>query len=73
MKNKMNILILHTNNCPRCRILKDLMDSKNMDYEINQDMSILIDMGYMSAPMLQVGDDFLDFGKAIKYVKEYHK
>ena len=61
---------LFSNNCPKCLILSKKLDDKNLEYEKIEDFQEIIEKGFKSLPILKVGEDYLDFGKAIKYVNE---
>jgi glutaredoxin len=63
-------IILHSNDCPRCKVLETKLKDKGINYKKNNDMNILINLGFMSAPVLQIDDKFMDFSEAIKYVNE---
>lgn len=64
-------IILYSNNCPRCRILESQLKSHQIDFYKEEDITLLVQKGYSSAPMLQVEDKFLDFNQAIQWVGSY--
>ena len=68
MKNK---LILYSTGCPKCNVLIQKLNSANIDYELSQDVGVLIDKGFTSVPVLQVEDDFLDFSAANAWINEH--
>ena len=59
---------LHSNNCPRCIVLKEKLDEKGLEYEIVNNMQELIDLGFKAVPVLEVDGEYMDFGKAIGYL-----
>ena len=65
-------VILHTTNCPKCRVLEQKLNMKNIAFEKNTDIDIelLKSKGFMSAPVLQVGDKFMDFVSANNWILE---
>lgn len=63
-------VVFYSTNCPKCNVLKTKLDQKGVDYETSYDIQPVIDHGFMSAPVLQIGDEWLDFSSAIKRVKE---
>jgi len=63
-------MILYTNQCPKCKILKMKLDDKNIQYEIVNDMNIFVEKGFRSMPHLEVEGSILDFANAIKYVNK---
>lgn len=62
------ITIYTTETCPRCKILKMKLDSKNIEYEENYDIDKLAEMNVMSVPQLVIDDKMMDFGEAISWV-----
>lgn len=64
-------IILHTTNCPKCNILKSKLNSKNISFEENFDVKFLISKGFVSAPVLQVDDEYMDFSKANEWINNY--
>lgn len=63
-------MTLYSNGCPKCKVLKMKLDSKNISYEEVDDFTKVIEKGIMSMPVLQVDDKFLEFADAVKYVNE---
>lgn len=57
----------YSTNCPKCKILKQKLDNKHIQYEEINDANLMIDMGFTEAPMLEV-DNVMSFGEAIKWV-----
>lgn len=66
-ERKNNMVILYSNNCPRCRILKSQLDRKGIKYEVSDDFTKLIEAKIMSAPVLEVNGQLLTFDEAMKY------
>jgi glutaredoxin-related protein len=63
-------VILYSNECPKCKILKLKLEQKNIKYlEIN-DIEIIISKGFMSMPMLQVGEFIMNFIQANTWINE---
>ena len=65
----MNV-ILYTTHCPKCNVLHAKLEEKNIEFTENENVRILIKNGYVSAPMLEVDGEFMDFGAAVKWVNE---
>jgi glutaredoxin len=65
-----NISIYSTSNCPNCRVLKQLLDKKNINYK-EVDMatpSALTELRMngvftMAAPVLQIGNKFYTYNE----------
>lgn len=64
------MIILHTTNCSKCNILKRKLDSKNIQYKENFDIDIdfMKSKGLMSAPILQVDEEYMDFSHANNWI-----
>ena len=59
---------LYTTHCPRCEVLENKLKQKDIGFNVSEEFDRVVERGYRTAPVLQVGDDFLDFGLAIKWV-----
>jgi len=67
------MIVLYTNNCPKCKVLKSKLDSQNIKYDVCEDVNIMISKGFRSMPILQVEGDILLFADAVKWVNEVNK
>lgn len=65
----MNI-ILHTTNCPRCKVLKSKLDQKSINYKINTDVDLMMQKGFTTAPKLEVDGVVYDFKEAVEWIGE---
>jgi len=62
-------IILHTTDCPKCRILEKKLDQNGIKYHKNDDIQAMIDAGFREAPLLQIDEDtFLTFPDAAKWI-----
>lgn len=61
-------VVLYTTHCPRCMVLEKKLDAKNIQYDKVEDVNVMIDKGYMSAPVLEVDGVSLEFGKANDWI-----
>ena len=59
---------LYSTGCPKCRILEQKLDMKNVEYKVVSDEAEMIDKGFMSLPMVDVDGKEMDFGEAIRWV-----
>ena len=64
----MDKITLYTTHCPKCTILEKKLTDKNIKFEIVDDLDIMIKKGFLTAPMLEVNEETLDFGNAVKWV-----
>ena len=61
---------LYTINCPKCIVLEKKLKEKDIQFEIVEDMDIMEQKGFMSAPMLEVDGEIMDFSNAVKWINE---
>ncbi len=61
-------IILYTTNCPKCKVLKQKLDEKNITYTINDSVKEMRSIGITSAPMLSINGKLLNFSEAVKWV-----
>ena len=64
----MDNITLYTTNCPKCQILKEKLDAKNVQYSICEDTQKMLSLGFKSAPMLQINEETLTFSEAVKWI-----
>jgi glutaredoxin len=69
MEVDMLAVILYSNDCPKCKILKSKLDSKNVQYKICLDMDLMISKGFSSMPMLEVNETTMNYLDAVNWVK----
>lgn len=67
----MNKIVLYTTNCAKCAVLETKLKEKNIQYETVEDIQEMISLGLVSAPNLKVGEQILEFSKAVKWINEY--
>ncbi len=63
-------IIFYSTHCPKCNILKQKLDEKNINYIECNDTDLMLEKGFRSAPMLEVDGNIMDYFEAIKWVKE---
>lgn len=61
-------VVFYTIGCPKCRVLESKLKAKNVDFEECRDIEIMQKKGFENAPMLEVDDAVMGFGKAIKWI-----
>ena len=69
----MNKIILFSNGCPRCKILKQKLDDKQIKYSISEDFDELIENGLQTAPVLKVNNEYYQFSEAVKFIGEWNE
>ena len=63
------ITVYSSSTCPKCKVLKMKLDKAGIEYQVNENIEEMTAMGIKTIPMMQVDDQLLDFGEAVKYVK----
>jgi len=61
---------LISNGCPKCVILESKLKEKGIIYEKSSDIQEIINAGFKTIPMLNVNGEYLDFGKALKWIQD---
>ena len=63
-------IILYSTNCPKCNVLEKKLQSKNIDFEICNNVDLMLSKGIQQAPYLEVDNELMNFSKAVKWVNE---
>ena len=66
-------IILYTTGCPKCRILKKKLEEKNIEYEICNDIDAMLEKGFVTAPVLEVNSEVMDFKTAVDFVNKLNQ
>lgn len=61
-------IIIFSNGCPKCEVLKTKMDNANLNYKTSTDFQEIIDRGFETLPVLKVNNEYLDFVSAVKWI-----
>lgn len=67
MKSIDNI-VLYSNGCPRCKILKSKLDAKDIQYTENSSVDEMLALGITNVPVLSLNGELMEFGEAVKWV-----
>ena len=65
------MITLFSTNCPKCKVLEQKLNAKNIKFNICNDIQEIIDKGFMTVPILKNNDEYLEFSQAIKWVNQY--
>ena len=63
-------IVLHSTDCPKCRILKSRLKETNIKFEENNDVETMIQKGFAMAPVLEVDGAAYSYKEAIEWIKE---
>lgn len=66
MKN----IVLFSSGCPKCKVLKQKLDDRKIEYEVSEDFDELIEQNLQTVPVLKINGEYYQFGEAIKVVNE---
>ena len=61
-------VILYSTHCPKCNILTKKLDQKNISYEEINDIKVMQDKGFLTAPILEVDGVCMGFKEASDWV-----
>lgn len=64
-------VILYSTDCPRCKVLENKLDEKNIEYELCKDVGEMRRLKFLDAPKLSVDGELMDFSEGVKWVNEY--
>lgn len=64
----MRLIVLYSNGCPRCKILKQKLDEKNINYVLVDDVDKMIAFGMSTVPVLEVDGERMMFTDAVRWV-----
>ena len=63
-------ITLYSTGCPQCRVLKRKLDDLKIEYNIVSDPQAIMDMGFQSAPVLEVDGERYNFVQGINWIRE---
>lgn len=63
----MNIT-LYSTGCPKCKLLKDMLDKSGLEYTECTDVREMTELGLMSAPALAAEGRLMDYTDATQWV-----
>lgn len=63
-------VVLYSTHCPKCNVLESKLNQKGINYEEINDVKIMREKGFMSAPNLEVDGVVYDFKEAVKWIGE---
>lgn len=63
------MVTLYTTHCPQCNVLTQKLDAAGIEYNVCEDIDVMTEKGFMSAPVLEVNDQILNFKAAVDWIK----
>ena len=62
------MIVLYSTGCPKCRVLKQKLDSKSIQYKEENSVDVMLSLGIMQVPVLSVDGKLLPFAQANEWV-----
>lgn len=63
------MIILYTIDCPKCKVLENLLQKKQISYITVRDVELMKQKGFTECPKLEVNGQVFGFTEAVKFVK----
>ena len=67
----MDRIILYTNHCPVCKMLRKELENSGLDFEVEDDYATMDNLGISNAPTLSVNGKLMRASDAFKYCKKH--
>lgn len=65
------MIILYSTGCPKCKILKKLLENSSIEYVENNNEKEMESLGLNSLPAIKLEDNrVLNYQESVKYIKE---
>ena len=65
----MNV-VLYSTHCPKCKVLESKLKQKNIIFEENNDVELMVQKGFVTAPVLEVDNIVYNFKEAVEWIGE---
>lgn len=62
------MVVLYSTHCPKCMVLQNKLEDKKIEYQLEESVDELIKLGFSQAPILKVGDQYLEFSEANQWI-----
>lgn len=62
------MITLFSTNCPKCRVLEQKLNNKQIEFTKSSDIQEIIDKGFMSAPVLKIDNIYYDFKQGVDWI-----
>lgn len=62
-------VILYSNHCPKCNILKQKLKKARIKFEEINDVDLMISKGFSTVPLLEVDGNAMNFVDAFKWIE----
>lgn len=65
-------VILYTTHCHKCVVLEKKLVQKNIEYDVITDKQVIMNKGYLTAPLLEVNGKIMEFKEANDWVNAFN-
>lgn len=65
------MITLYTTGCPRCKVLETKLNQAGMKFGVVNDPKKIMEMGFVTAPVMTVDGKPFGFKEAINYLNDY--
>lgn len=62
------MITLYSTHCPKCNVLEKKLNIKKLKYTLVEDENLMVEKGFLSAPMLEVDGKVMTFKEAIDWL-----
>ena len=63
------MITLYSTHCPKCNVLEKKLNIKKLKYTLVEDEDLMVEKGFLSAPMLEVDNQLFTFKEAIEWLE----
>lgn len=67
------MITLYTTHCPKCKVIEKKLAQKKIIYNEVSDVNKMTELGFKSAPILEVDGRIYNFKEANTFLNEYGK
>lgn len=64
-------VVLYSTGCPRCKVIEKKLEQKGIPYTLETNTEKLVQLGFRSAPILEVDGLLMKFADANKYLNDW--
>ena len=64
------MITFYTTYCPKCKILKQKLDMKGIQYNICDDVAVMVNKGFEMVPVLDIDGKIMTFNEAVAYINK---
>lgn len=62
------MIVIYSTGCPKCKVLINKLNTKNIEYSVFNDVDKMIKMGITNVPILEVDDVRMEFKEANNWI-----